>query len=89
MNRYNIQLLDLEKEGTWDQVFGGTQGRYISKGDDQPKHSPIRRKSKMRQTENILPIPRRSHERVRHRVKDKLQGEYILDYWDEDVWGDV
>lgn len=84
MSRYKIQQLELGIGEAWDQVFDGTQGKFVSDSDNQPKHSPIRRKSKLRQTDRILPKPRKSHERVRYRIKDQLQDEYILDNWKED-----
>jgi hypothetical protein len=89
MNRYDIQHLGVENGETWDQYLDGYQLEFDSEGEDQPKYSPIRRTSKLRETEEIQPIPRRSHERVRHRIKDKLQDEYILDYWDEYFCDDV
>ncbi len=63
--------------------------QFELEGGDQPKHSPIRRKSKLRQAKGVQPKPRGSHERELHRIKVKLQNAYILDCLDDNIYIDI
>jgi hypothetical protein len=72
MGRYNIDEVDLVED---DQIPGG-DNRQFAKGDvDQPKRSPIRRKDKLRQEEEMKPKAKRNQKKIQHRLKSDWQGE--------------
>jgi hypothetical protein len=74
MSRYNIDEVESD-EG--DQIFDGGRRRVSERNADQPKRSPIRRKSKMQQEEEeeMKPKAKRNHKKIQHRLKYDWQGE--------------
>ena len=72
MGRYKI--FDVETD-EGDQTFDGGSRRFAIRNADQPKRSPIRRKSKLQQEEGMKPQAKRNHKKIRHRLKYDWQGE--------------
>ena len=65
---------DVEKD-EGDQILGGGNRRFTKRNADQPKRSPIRRKSKMQREEGMKPKAKRNHKKIQHRLKYDWQGE--------------
>lgn len=72
MGRYDIEQVETEED---DQIFGTDNRRFAKRHGDQPKRSPIRRKDRWRQEEEMKPKSKKSHKRIQHRLKYDWQGE--------------
>jgi hypothetical protein len=72
MSRYNIDEVETD-EG--DQILDGGSREFAKMNADQPKRSPIRRKSKMQREEGIKPKAKRNYKKIQHRLKYDWQGE--------------
>lgn len=72
MGPYNS--VDVEKD-EGDQILGGGNRRFAKGNADQPKRSPIRRKDKWHQEEEMKPKTKRNHKKIQHRLKYDWQGE--------------
>ena len=72
MGRYNIDDVEMVED---DQVFDGGNRQFAKKDVDQPKRSPIRRKDKLRQEEEMKPKAKRNQKKIQHRLKPDWQGE--------------
>ena len=72
MSRYNIDEVETD-EG--DQIFDGGRRRSAERNSDQPKRSPIRRKSKMQQEEGMRPKAKKNYKKIQYRLKYDWQGD--------------
>lgn len=72
MGRYDIEQVEAEED---DQIFGTDNHRFTKREADQPKRSPIRRKDRWHQEEEMKPKAKRSHKRTQLRLKYDWQGE--------------
>jgi hypothetical protein len=72
MGRYNIDEAETD-EG--DQILNGGSRRFAERNADQPKRSPIRRKSKTQREEGMKPKAKRNYKKIQHRLKYDWQGE--------------
>jgi len=72
MSRYNIDEIETD-EG--DQISDGGSRRIAERNADQPKRSPIRRKSKMQQEEGMKSKAKRNYKKIQNRLKYDWQGE--------------
>ena len=72
MSRYNIDEVETD-EG--DQILGGGSRPFAKRNADQPKRSPIRRKSKMQREEGMKPKAKRNYKKIQHRLKYDWQRE--------------
>ena len=72
MSRYNIDEVETD-EG--DQILDDSSREFAKMNADQPKRSPIRRKSKMQREEGIKPKAKRNYKKIQHRLKYDWQGE--------------
>jgi hypothetical protein len=74
MSRYNIDEIETD-EG--DQISDGGSRRIAERNADQPKRSPIRRKSKMQpeEEEGMKSKAKRNYKKIQHRLKYDWQGE--------------
>jgi hypothetical protein len=67
MHRHNINNAEMDED---DQIYDGGSRGIAKRDNDQPKRSPIRRKTKMRkEEERIKPKAKRNHKREKHRIK--------------------
>lgn len=72
MSRYDIDEVEMAED---DQIFDGGNRGFAKGGADQPRWSPIRRKNKLRQEEELKPKAKRNYKRIQHRLKYDWQGE--------------
>ncbi len=72
MGRYNIDEVEMQEGG---QIFNSGSRRFAIRNADQPKRSPIRRKSKLQQEEVMKSKAKRNHKKIQHRLKYDWQGE--------------
>ena len=72
MSRYNIDEVETD-EG--DQNLDSSSRGSANRDADQPKRSPIRRKSKMQREEGMKPKAKRDYKKIQHRLKYDWQGE--------------
>ena len=72
MGHYDINEVEIEED---DQVFKNNNRRFAEKKADQPKRSPIRRKDKWNQEEEMKPKANRNHKKIQQRLKYDWQGE--------------
>ena len=72
MGRYDIEEVEIEED---NQDNNSGYRRFTDRDADQPRRSPIRRKDRWRQEEEIKPKAKRSHKRIQHRLKYDWQGE--------------
>jgi hypothetical protein len=72
MGRYDIEEVEIEED---NQSINSGYRRFTDRDADQPRRSPIRRKDRWRQEEEIKPKAKRSHKRIQYRLKYDWQGE--------------
>lgn len=72
MGRFDIDEGEIEED---QQLFDTDIRRTAKRDADQPKRSPIRRKDRWRQEEEMKPKSKKSHKRIQHRLKYDWQGE--------------
>lgn len=72
MGRYDIEEVETEDD---NQSINSGYRRFTDRDADQPRRSPIRRKDRWRQEEEIKPKAKRSHKRIQNRLKYDWQGE--------------
>ena len=72
MSRYITDEIETD-EG--DQIFDSGSRQFAKRNADQPKRSPIRRKSKMQREEGIKPKAKRNYKKIQHRLKYDWQRE--------------
>jgi len=72
MGRYDIEEVEIEED---NRSTDSGYRRFTDRDADQPRRSPIRRKDRWRQEEEIKPKAKRSHKRIQHRLKYDWQGE--------------
>ena len=72
MGRYDIEEVEIEED---NRSTNSGYRRFTDRDADQPRRSPIRRKDRWRQEEEIKPKAKRSHKRIQHRLKYDWQGE--------------
>ena len=72
MSRYNIDEVETD-EG--DQILDDGSRGSAKRDADQPKRSPIRRKSKMQREEGMKPKAKRNYKKIQHRLKYDWKGE--------------
>lgn len=72
MNNYDIQQVEIEEN---DQILDSGYRRLAQREAEQPRRSPIRRKDRWRQEEEMKPKTRRSHKKIQQRLKYDWQGE--------------
>ena len=72
MGRYKVDEPELKEDVriTDEDIL-----RFPKSGTEQPKRSPIRRKSKMQREEGIKPKAKRNYKKIQHRLKYDWQGE--------------
>ena len=66
MDRYKRDEAEWELD---DQIFDGSSRQLPKGGTDGPKRSPIRRKGKIRQEEDMKPKAKRINRKVLRRIK--------------------
>jgi hypothetical protein len=66
MSQYNTDEVELEG---YYRISGGGNRRFAIRNIDEPKQSPIRRKNKIRQEEEIKPKTKRDHKKILYRLK--------------------
>jgi len=66
MSRYDFDLVEPD-EG--DQKLESNWRRFAIKHVDQPRLSPMRRKNKLLQDEEIKPKAKRNHKKIQHKIK--------------------
>jgi len=72
MGRYHIAEVEIEED---DQIFVSDYRRFAKGEVDQPRWSPIRRKDKLRQEEEMKPKAKRNHKKIQQKIKYNWQGE--------------
>jgi len=72
MNRYDIEEDEIE---VVNQIYNLDNRRFAKKEADQPKRSPIRRKDKRQQVEEMKTKAKKNHKKIQHRLKYDWQGE--------------
>lgn len=72
MVRYDIEEIEIEAD---DQIFDSDYRRFAKGEVDQPRWSPIRRKDKLRQEEEMKPRAKRNHKKIQQKIKYNWQGE--------------
>jgi len=75
MGQYDINEVEEVEIEEDDQVFKINNRRFAKGKADQPKRSPIRRKDKWHQEEEMKPKAKRNHKKTQHRLKYDWQGE--------------
>ena len=71
MNRYDFDELEPDDGG---QILDSGWRRFAIKHVDQPRRSPMRRKNKLLQDEEIKPKAKRNHKKIQHKIKYDWQG---------------
>ena len=72
MSRYDFDEADVDNE---DHAIASGFRRFSSKGIDQPRRSPIRRKDKLRPEEGVKPKSKRKFKKIINKIKYDWQGE--------------
>lgn len=72
MRRYEIEEVGMEGD---DQIFDKGNRQFAGRQVDHPKRSPIRRKDKWREEEEMKPKAKRDHKKIQYRIKYNWQGE--------------
>lgn len=72
MVRYKIDEAEWE---VYDQIFDGNSRHLPKRGIDEPKRSPICRKGKMWQEEEMKPKAKRINRKVLRRIKYEWKDE--------------
>ena len=72
MNRNYLDEADML---TGDPNYDSGFRRFAKKQADQPRQSPIRRKDKLRQEEEMQPKAKRNYKKIQHKIKYDWQGE--------------
>ena len=72
MSRYKFDEVETD-EG--DQNLESGNRQFAKRPVDQPRRSPIRRKDRLRQEEDMKPKAKRNHKKIQHRLKYDWQGE--------------
>ena len=72
MSRHYINEVETDES---DQVLDSGRQRFDKRHVDQPRRSPIRRKDKLRQEEDMKPKAKRNHKKIQHKIKYDWQGE--------------
>ena len=72
MSRYNFGEVETD-EG--DQTLDSGYRQFAKRPVDQPRWSPIRRKNKMLQEEEMKPKAKRNHKKIQYKIKYDWQGE--------------
>ena len=72
MSRYDFAEVGIEEK---DQIFDSDYRRFAKGEAHQPRRSPIRRKDKLRQEEEIKPKAKRNHKKIQYKIKYNWEGE--------------
>ena len=72
MDRHDIEEVEFEED---HQIFDPENRRSTNREADQPKRSPIRRKDKRQQVEEMKTKAKKNHKKIQHRLKYDWQGE--------------
>jgi hypothetical protein len=72
MGRYHFAEVEIEED---DQIFVSDYRRFAKEEIDPPRWSPIRRKDKLRQEEEMRPKAKRNHKKIQQKIKYNWQGE--------------
>jgi len=72
MSRHYVDEVETD-EG--DQILDSGRQRFDKRQIDKPRRSPIRRKDRLRQEEDMKPKAKRNHKKIQHKIKYDWQGE--------------
>jgi len=72
MSRYNFDEVETD-DG--DQILDRDYRQFAKRPVDQPRRSPIRRKDKRQQVEEMKTKAKKNHKKIQHRLKYDWQGE--------------